>query len=567
MPKTPPPEPVPIASAPEGFLSLEAKQGLQRSVLVVGGIFFGLLVLAYASFIALVMSNGLDGEKESEAKAYGVALRPDGVWYLQGQAREGAELHLMHQSASGSAKAKDSFKGDLSEQFLLASSAGERLWLLSKEHNAEWDGKRLKWLPEPPKWNDMNRPFLFRGEPAFLDQNKGSVTVWRLAGQVWKVQDRLQLQGPKGFGEGDCACNRLRLTYGDGTFHWFYKDGQRLRHFAGRPGGRYLDVRRWKPVLEGSGEGNWAPKALAQGLMLVDHGDDGFTKKIRVWRYERRKWLLSEEIVAEAGSVALLEDPKGAATLALSDPGLRLRGLGGPAQAERVLMKATLKQRPWRFVIPFMFLWSVLVFGPLLMLVALDRRNRQARPESIHLAGHQLRLAGLWPRALARFVDEVLVIGTLGAALALTVLAWAKLHPGEPEFYQILLGAVLFVGAFLAAKGVLIFAIGRSGQTPGRVLLGIQVLGKDLKPCGTGRSLLRALGVMVDAFLMWTVGIFMVVLSPHQQRLGDLAADTVVLHKQSLVADAMPPATPTLVTKKRASRSRVARPAAKRKRA
>ena len=77
--------------------------------------------------------------------------------------------------------------------------------------------------------------------------------------------------------------------------------------------------------------------------------------------------------------------------------------------------------------------------------------------------------------------------------------------------------------------GVFSFLEGRWGRTPGKWVVGIQVLGTDLKPCGFGRGLIRNVLLFADGLFSYMVGIFIVALTEKWQRVGDLAARTVVV--------------------------------------
>jgi uncharacterized RDD family membrane protein YckC len=70
------------------------------------------------------------------------------------------------------------------------------------------------------------------------------------------------------------------------------------------------------------------------------------------------------------------------------------------------------------------------------------------------------------------------------------------------------------------------------GHTPGKLLLGIRVMSTDLKPCGIGRAVLRRVLLFVDSFFNFAVGLLLIALTSKQQRLGDLAASTVVLVRE-----------------------------------
>ena len=53
--------------------------------------------------------------------------------------------------------------------------------------------------------------------------------------------------------------------------------------------------------------------------------------------------------------------------------------------------------------------------------------------------------------------------------------------------------------------------------------------GTDLKPCGFCRALVRDLLRLVGGFLNFLVGLIMVALTEKWQRLGDIAAGTIVI--------------------------------------
>jgi len=58
---------------------------------------------------------------------------------------------------------------------------------------------------------------------------------------------------------------------------------------------------------------------------------------------------------------------------------------------------------------------------------------------------------------------------------------------------------------------------------------GIRVVGTDLHRCGVGRALVRNLLKLVDGFFNFLIGILMVAFTAEWQRLGDMAARTVVI--------------------------------------
>ncbi len=95
---------------------------------------------------------------------------------------------------------------------------------------------------------------------------------------------------------------------------------------------------------------------------------------------------------------------------------------------------------------------------------------------------------------------------------------------------------VMCLAMFVLGIAVLVvwsFLEGRYGRTPGKWLLGIRVVSADtLRPCGFWRALARNFLRIVDGMFNYMIGIVMIALSEHHQRIGDLAAGTVVIREE-----------------------------------
>jgi uncharacterized RDD family membrane protein YckC len=141
-------------------------------------------------------------------------------------------------------------------------------------------------------------------------------------------------------------------------------------------------------------------------------------------------------------------------------------------------------------------------------------------PEGISF---QLLLAGITPRFLAWAIDAAGVVTLAKAVQVITVLAnW--LDPSVGSAVSILLYFILSMG-----YGVLFEWLWR-GQTPGKRLLRLRVIdlhGLRLQFSQVAiRNLLRAVD-MLPAF--YFVGGAVSLFSPYCQRLGDIAANTIVI--------------------------------------
>jgi uncharacterized RDD family membrane protein YckC len=159
-------------------------------------------------------------------------------------------------------------------------------------------------------------------------------------------------------------------------------------------------------------------------------------------------------------------------------------------------------------------------------------------PEQVAL---EFPLAGVGSRFLALAIDMLLqttiALGVLGAVAG----AWGLLDltgvRGGPWFL-----AVLIIAAFLLFYGYFAgFEAFWHGQTPGKRLIGLRVLSVSGRPARIDEAILRNLVRVVDQLPgVYAIGILTMLISARNQRLGDLAAGTVVVHEKLLTA-------PTLV--------------------
>lgn len=150
-------------------------------------------------------------------------------------------------------------------------------------------------------------------------------------------------------------------------------------------------------------------------------------------------------------------------------------------------------------------------------------------------------LAGMGSRVAAFLADNV-VIGLVSVALVFVFIA---LGMDTEEFSQMDPGALSMLSAmfivFLTALQwgyYFFFEWLNWGQTPGKQLLGIRVGMADGAPVDLVACGLRNLIRIADLFLA-AIGItfFIMIFTPRYQRLGDLAAGTVVIKRRKLTFD------------------------------
>jgi uncharacterized RDD family membrane protein YckC len=149
----------------------------------------------------------------------------------------------------------------------------------------------------------------------------------------------------------------------------------------------------------------------------------------------------------------------------------------------------------------------------------LDTARRVATPEGIEIT---LRVAGPVPRALGYLLDLVLrIVIMIAVAFAVAVLGRFGL-------------AVFLLSAFLLEwLYPVFFEVLGGGATPGKRAMGLVVLNDDGTPirwpASLTRNLLRALDFLP---FMYFIGYCSMVANRDFKRLGDLAANTLVVYRE-----------------------------------
>jgi uncharacterized RDD family membrane protein YckC len=166
----------------------------------------------------------------------------------------------------------------------------------------------------------------------------------------------------------------------------------------------------------------------------------------------------------------------------------------------------------------------------LVLAVILSSLMRAHRVSTYRYENTEVAYASLTRRALSQVVDAL--IAGLPAAF---VYWWTfgdferMFERGPSFFFQIFAGfagCMLWMGLVFVAFAV---SEGFWGVTPGKWLVSIRVVGTDLRPCGFGRALVRNFLKLVDGFFNFLVGVLLIAFTPEWQRLGDLAARTIVI--------------------------------------
>jgi uncharacterized RDD family membrane protein YckC len=159
-------------------------------------------------------------------------------------------------------------------------------------------------------------------------------------------------------------------------------------------------------------------------------------------------------------------------------------------------------------------------------------------PEQIAL---EFTLAGAGSRFLALAIDTIVQLLVLMTILLLFAAgAWLRVvgvtSPGTwMQAAGVICGFILYYGYFAFFEAIW------TGQTPGKRIVGLRVISLSGRPIAPFDAILRNLLRIVDQIPgIYAVGIVSIMVTARSQRLGDLAAGTVVVLEDSQAAHAAP---------------------------
>jgi uncharacterized RDD family membrane protein YckC len=154
--------------------------------------------------------------------------------------------------------------------------------------------------------------------------------------------------------------------------------------------------------------------------------------------------------------------------------------------------------------------------------VQYEERTRIATPEGVEL---ELVLAGLASRFMAEIVDAALIL-----LIVLGLIAVAAIAGGTAGLVilSVAVGGLLLISVCYHVA----FEVLAAGRTPGKRMNGLRVVMDGGGPIGLRASAVRNLVWLLEGLpLFYVPAIVSILVTRRNQRLGDLAADTLVVRE------------------------------------
>ncbi len=535
------PEPVPQAvllpdepSGPPGYHSEQDKQAYTLRIAIAGGIFFlgqfivpfavmmvAMPVFFFSSFRGMRMESiepaFLAGGRLFYVTEIEVAFDPD----------EGDHTWLKSIDLSDD-EAEVETVAELEMSSPAAFEVDGEPHIFSAGKLVRFRDGKLETLHADETMGSVTNPFVFDGKPAVVEETPDGRYLSVFSDGTWVEKAQLTVDPENDSGLPD------KILAADDGLHCFVLDGSNVYHRKGLPGLVPDDPERWRAAARANYD--WAVAIVGGAPTVFGRDSQGPQDYMRGYRLEGGIWKVIFETRAQM-SFDLSVIPK-------KDGGFLLLNRGFPGTAEAVDVspegEVLLKRRFGKGGFPFFGSgFMVMAFvphvasmaTPLLLVLFLAPWMRRYRT-AVHRHGDDsAQYASLTRRGCARLVDAVIMGAPTMAGLAMMMRGFSDAaFFFEPETMVVMFicmfggmaWSLLCLGIFAACEAIW-------GKTPGKWLARIRVVGEDLRPCGGGAAIIRNLLLLADYFLNFLVGIMLVTLTEKWQRLGDMAARTVVV--------------------------------------
>jgi uncharacterized RDD family membrane protein YckC len=481
------------------------------------------------------------------------------LWYVAGEITGGLEgpenrenNQLVHLTAQGPATVFTLAPGPA---WLLAN--GDTLWIFASDGVSQYDGKTAQMVPAKKLPESASQPFLLDGLPAAVQEEAGAYQVVVMENGQWVEKSQLFL----GDAKDAPAVDRLKVLAIGAQPYVFCPKGDTLYCHEGFPGKDARFPADWETV--GPASDLWAVAANGgrPEAFTVKTEKDQLSLKIIGFARDAASPVAAED--ATSGAKAARPSASWKPVFSRVSP-LPLRTLGAATDAAggcRVLYQAlqwtlnvvqldgekTVSARRYGDMTPADRARGLLMMLPsvasavlsVALAIVLSGIMKVYRTDSFSGPGWSVPWASLTRRALALFLDAALAFGPLVAGMIglFWILPGIEDRPdarGLTYLVPLLFGGALWaVAAFLA----FCYTLGRWGQTPGKRAMGIRVLGIERAPCGFARALLRSLLLFVDGLLFmdgllnFGFGALVIACTANRQRIGDMAARTIVVRE------------------------------------
>jgi uncharacterized RDD family membrane protein YckC len=556
-------------NAPDGYRSASAKTTCIAAVSVASVLFF-FAQFVLPQFISMYFMPGLMGGggmfQLEMPEVHKAALWQDRIWVPA--TRIGGptpQTILKAATLDGKWDADSSLPISFVPDHLLAD--GDRLWCVSLGQVAFVEGGRVTTAYPKLRLNSPSNPFLQDGALHVIDCDPvGDWHVQAFRDGEWHRLGRLDL--PRGVQPkpsnlppnlANLQLGPQRLTvitngpgfqalFTNGTAHWF-AESLPMTSIEDAADGPVSALSAIAPDVWVQGDyiDDFSALLLGGRLAVVANTGGPMSKDLLAEWVQDGKRVLIDSLslpLAEHHTVVAMSDDEAYVVADSFPPGevrvIRLTAEGFES-TERVKSGSLLAGQFAPFLQMYAFLFALPIVLLAMYVPTLHIAMRACRTMRYGFAHRTVRLASVGWRAIARGIDTLIYMAPVAAALLWLYLTFdleQAIQQTTADPLSMAKSVGLFLLGFLTYGIVAIIVMGTlegvCGWSPGKLLCGLRVVRTTLEPIGVLRGMIRQFLLVIDGQLNYLVGGVMVAVSVKQQRLGDLAADSIVIDADSL---------------------------------
>jgi len=518
------------AAGPKGYYSEEAKRKFTITAGILGALFFfgQMLLPMVMMFFSMFLGSGMEIKKVSPSR---------GTYYkgriVVVESSESTNFNSSQNSSSdklrfvepGSKKLSndDLLELDMASPWILPGD--DRLWLISMSDVASYADGKLESTHIDVPFADITRPFMIGDRPAVIKNDSGDLAMMIYYNGEWRMEAEIAIEVSK-YDKESIGRYIQAVAIDDEVFVFRARENSVYVH-KGLPT-KENSKRGWNIV--NTFNSNWYATVIDGKPVVFMDVDTPAGKWITGYEYSNDTW--NEFFERQIGMVSDFA----VYPMEHEDDFVYVSELIGSFKTAIYRNGREISTTKYGGNFPFpggigrmmTLIYMPMMILPLLLSIILALMMNGSRVCSYESELGTVPYASLTRRALAQIID----IPFIGGPAILGYYLLFKDFGDMENMGNMFAGMGLVFGGFawvLLMVVVFSYTEGKWGLTPGKKVMGIKVLGTDLKPCGFGRGFLRNILMFADGFFNWMVGILMVAFTDNWQRLGDMAARTVVV--------------------------------------
>jgi len=523
-----------------GYKSPDDKKKYTTAVLIAIAIFFLLQLGGSRSYTCTY--KGPDSSCGGFSNLLDHGVYQDGnIWFpANPKGSSDDETDIMKMSTSGKSKPEKVGACEIKSPWFLAEK--ELIWIISPEKIQQYKNGQVSTVAKNLKADKVFRPFFINGKPAVVGKRGADNLALVFDNGKWNQVKKLDVKSEDDSKKSNDAnifnessTDKIEgLICGDRLF-FFYKQGGSLYYWETSPESIESDKCDWK-VLGKIDNSNWASACINGNPAIITSTFKNPLKGLKVEGIKKEgiDWkpffLGSIGFSFEAypyvggGDKLYLLSKYWTGEIQLSE--IQDGRVHKITHNENFIMK-------WIFVLVGVVIIIFLSMPFILTYIIKGFAEKHRIP--IYQAGlGTAQFASIWKRGIARAIDNILVfIPTIPVYIYFYHKLMDVQFTKESLLHLLTESLAVFLGLFLwgvITSLVLIFLEGSYGQTPGKKIMGIRVAkASDLQNCGFIFAFIRNFLFFVDAIYNYGVGIACIAFTLNWQRVGDLAAKTVVV--------------------------------------